>query len=214
MALRWNPSAPHGLRGFQVPAERAWTGSPPGAAGGGPEPEGPFILPLARREALHDVHDLIEELWSRFLFRLWSCGPERIPLWEAGTVLEALWSLARRDEMPPEIAGCSLKYLEEGRVWKRPLQDFGDTVFEILRDGGQRGRGVGAERAEDLTRTYLRGLAGEAPASQLYAFQLDPGFSCWFPRVGRATAWAFAGASESWLALFLAADEEHEEEPA
>ncbi|HXG61700.1 MAG TPA: hypothetical protein VNO22_10005 [Planctomycetota bacterium] len=211
MTIPWSPTDPDGVRGFEVPGERAWIGPPPGAAAGGPEPEGPFILPLARREAVHDVHDLIEELWSRLLFRLWTCGPERFPAWEAGTVLEALWSLARRDEMPPEIAGCSLRYLEEGRVWKRPVRDFGDAVFEILRDGGRRGRGVGAERAEDLTKVYLRGLAGDAPASQVHAFQLDPGFSCWFPRAGRAAAWAIAGASESWLALFLAADEESEE---
>lgn len=72
---------------------------------------------------------------------------------------------------------------------------------------------MGAERAEDLTRIYLRGLAGEAPASGVRAFQLDPGFSCWFSRAGRSAAWAVAGAAESWPALFLAADEEHDEEP-
>ncbi len=176
----------------------------------------PFELSSERWKVVARVHGEIAKEWVNggcvalfykfdFLGRM-PVGepPDRI---EAPHLISSLWRIGQDQDFPKEIAGCSIAYLAEGRVWGETIQKFGDAIYMALSQGGAYSKEkLDNGDAKKLTASYIEALFGESAESSLYFFGLDIGFSCWFFGVYWDFAYAVVNVHEHWLALILATD--------
>jgi hypothetical protein len=174
----------------------------------------PMAIPGPRRQVMEAVHREIRRSWMTggVVFQAYELeepdtdiesedpGPE--------AVVSLFWSLADNQDLPSDIAGCSIAWLAEGRLWPESMQQFGDALYRALRDGGVLGDGVAEDQAERLTIEYMDALFGEAEESDVFLFGLDPGFSCWFCDGEYDIAYAIINLDAGWFGLFLATDSE------
>ncbi|MCP1727315.1 hypothetical protein J2T60_001280 [Natronospira proteinivora] len=174
----------------------------------------PMAMPSPARQTLENVHRQLRRSWvtGGVVFQAWELddseedddsedpGPE--------TVVSLLWSLADTQDLPPDVAGCSIAWLADARIWPETTQQFGDALFRALRDGGVLGDGLDAGQAQQLTEQYLEALLDDTPKEDLFLFGLDPGFSCWFCDGEYDIAYAIINLDAGWFALFLATDSE------
>lgn len=173
----------------------------------------PGELPKERMKVVMKVHNRIASSWANggmvsFFYKFDFLG-DRPPVVEARHVLATLKRIADDRELPREIAGCSIDYLKDGKIWQESLQRFGDAIFMALSQGGaysKAKREMSELEAKNLTTEYLQSLFAESPDSSLFFFGLDPGFSSWFYQVYWDFAFAMTNAHEQWLALVLATD--------
>jgi len=174
----------------------------------------PIAIPAPGRQLVEGVHRQLRRSWvtGGVVFQTWELddseegedpedpGPE--------TVVSLLWSLADTQDLPADIAGCSIAWLADERIWAETPQQFGDAVFRALRDGGVLGDGMDEHQARSMTEDYMEVLFDGAEADDLFLFGLDPGFSCWFCDGEYDIAYAILNLDAGWFALFLATDSE------
>lgn len=174
----------------------------------------PIAIPSPGRQAMETVHRELRRSWvtGGVVFQAWELDDSEeaddAPEPGADTVVSLLWSLADNQDLPADIAGCSIAWLAEERIWEESAQQFGDAVFRALRDGGVLGDGLADDHAERLTREYLDALFEGSSREDIYLFGLDPGFSCWFCDGEYDIAYAILNLDAGWFALFLATDSE------
>lgn len=174
----------------------------------------PIAIPSPGRQAMETVHRELRRSWvtGGVVFQAWDLDDSEeaddAPEPGADTVVSLLWSLADNQDLPADIAGCSIAWLAEERIWEESTQQFGDAVFRALRDGGVLGDGLADDHAERLTREYLEALFEGSSREDIYLFGLDPGFSCWFCDGEYDIAYAILNLDAGWFALFLATDSE------
>lgn len=176
----------------------------------------PVAIPSPGRQAMETVHRELRRSWvtGGVVFQAWELdddeSPDDAPDPGADTVVSLLWSLADNQDLPADIAGCSIAWLAEGRIWDESPQQFGDAIYRALRDGGVLGDGLAEDHAERLTRDYLDALFDETDEDEIFLFGLDPGFSCWFCDGEYDIAYAILNLDAGWFALFLATDSEED----
>ncbi len=171
----------------------------------------PIFLPAGRRQVLEGTHRHLRRAWvsGGAFFQLYSL--ETDPDDDAvvpETVVSLFWDLADADDLPADIAGCSIAWLAEGRLWPETVQQFGDALYKGLHEGGVAGEGLSREEAVEQVNDYLEALFGETPESELHLFGLDPGFSCWFCDGEYDIAYAIINTRDNWFGLFMATDSE------
>lgn len=177
----------------------------------GPVAGDPLALPEERRQVMANLHRLLRRSWvggGAFcqLYNLdRSEGDAEIT---PETVISLFWDLADADALPVDIAGCSIAWLAEGRLWPESPQQFGDALYKALAEGGVAGEGLSPEEAGEQVADYLEAIFGVAAEEDLHLFGLDPGFSCWFCDGEYDIAYVILNTEEDWMALFMATDQE------
>lgn len=196
---------------FHNPPEEAVSIDDDAVEAPGPVAGDPMVLPAPRRQAMENFHRLLRRSWiggGAFcqLYSLDRSEGDTTPAPE--TVISLFWDLADADALPADIAGCSIAWLAEGRVWPETPQQFGDALYKALSEGGVAGEGLSPDEAEEQVSEYLEALFDPAEEDDLYFFGLDPGFSCWFCDGEYDIAYVILNTEEDWLALFMATDQE------
>ena len=174
----------------------------------------PIAIPTPRRQVMEAVHREIRRSWvtGGVVFQAYELDDSDVA--EAAddpgpeTVISLLWSLADNQDLPSDIAGCSIAWLADERVWPETRQQFGDAVYRALKEGGVLGDGLAEDQAERMTGEYLDALFEEAGDEDVFLFGLDPGFSCWFCDGEYDIAYAIINLDAGWFGLFLATDSE------
>jgi hypothetical protein len=174
----------------------------------------PTVLPVGRRQTAEGVHRQIRRTWSGggCIMQVYELDDDDDAGEDVGpeAVISLLWDLADAQDLPPDIAGCSIAWLAEERCWPETAQQFGDAVYRALESGGPSGEGLDSAEAREMTEAYLEALFDEAGEDSLLFFGLDPGFSCWFCDGEWDIAYAVINFHEGWFGLFLATDSEED----
>jgi hypothetical protein len=172
----------------------------------------PTVLPAGRRQTAETVHRQVRRAWSGggFISQLYELDEDEDAGEEVGpeAVISLLWDLADAQDLPPDIAGCSIAWLADERCWPETAQQFGDAVYRALESGGPSGEGLDSDEAAEMTESYLAAVFGDAEEDALLFFGLDSGFSCWFCDGEWDIAYAVINFHEGWFGLFLATDSE------
>ncbi|MEA5445414.1 hypothetical protein VCB98_06240 [Gammaproteobacteria bacterium AB-CW1] len=174
----------------------------------------PIAIPAPGRQVMEKAHRELRRSWvtGGVVFQAWDLDDSEAPDDDEDpgpeTVISLLWSLADNQDLPADIAGCSIAWLADARIWSESTQQFGDALYRALRDGGVLGDGLEADHARQLTEDYLQALFDDSEEDDLFLFGLDPGFSCWFCDGEYDIAYAMINLDAGWFALFLATDSE------